>query len=90
MPCIVYIAIEFNLGVFTVTDKEVEMPVITIEAGDISKEQKNTLIEGFTKVASETLNIPAQAFVVILKENKADNIGSGGKMLSKIMAEHQG
>ena len=65
------------------------MPVITIEAGDISKEQKKTLIEGFTKVASETLNIQAQAFVVILKENNADNIGTGGKMLSQVFAEQQ-
>ena len=66
------------------------MPVITIEAGDMSKEQKQTLIEGFTKVASETLNIPTQAFVVILKQNDADNVGSGGKMLSQIQAERQG
>jgi 4-oxalocrotonate tautomerase len=66
------------------------MPVITLEAGDMSKEQKKTLIEGFTKVASETLNIAAEAFVVILKQNAADNIGSGGKMLSQIFAERQG
>ena len=66
------------------------MPVITIEAGDMSKEQKRTLIEGFTKFASETLNIPTQAFTVILKQNDPDNIGSGGKMLSQIRAEIEG
>ena len=66
-----------------------KMPVITIEAGKMSKEQKKGLIEGFTKVASETLNIAAQAFSVILKENDADNVGSGGKMLSQILAERQ-
>ena len=65
------------------------MPIITIEAGNMSKEQKKTLIEGFTKVASETLNIASQAFVVVLKENDEDNIGSGGKMLSEILAERQ-
>ena len=64
------------------------MPVITIEAGKMSTEQKNTLIQSFTKVASDTLNIPAQAFVVIIKENNNDNIGTGGKMLSKVLAEH--
>ena len=66
------------------------MPIITIEAGDMSKEQKKTLIEGFTKVASDTLQIGPEAFVVVLKENDADNIGSGGKMLSQIFAERQG
>ena len=63
------------------------MPVITIEAGKMNKDQKNSLIEGFTKVASDTLKIPASAFVVILKENDADNIGTGGKVLSRVMAE---
>ena len=63
------------------------MPVITIEAGKMNKDQKNSLIEGFTKVASDTLKIPASAFVVILKENDADNIGTGGKVFSRVMAE---
>lgn len=65
------------------------MPIITLEAGALSKEQKKMLIEKFTKVASETLNIAAEAFSVILKENSAENIGSGGKMLSQIFAERQ-
>ena len=63
------------------------MPVITLEAGTLNKDQKNSLIEGFTKIASDTLKIPASAFVVILKENDGDNIGTGGKMLSRVMAE---
>lgn len=66
------------------------MPIITLEAGDMSKEQKKSLIEGFTKVASETLNISTEAFIVILKQNEADNVGAGGKMLSQILAERQG
>ncbi|HEJ83312.1 MAG TPA: 4-oxalocrotonate tautomerase [Desulfobacteraceae bacterium] len=49
--------------------------------------QKKALIEGFTKVASDTLHIAPEAFVVVLKENNPDNIGSGGKMLSRIFAE---
>ncbi len=63
------------------------MPVITLEAGKLEKDQKESLIAGFTKIASEILGIPAQAFVVLLKENEYDNVGSGGKMLSKAMAE---
>ncbi len=63
------------------------MPTIILEASKMTKEQKETLIEGFTRLASETLNIPVQAFHVYLRENDPDNIGTGGKMLSKIHAE---
>ena len=65
------------------------MPIITLEAGKMDKEQKETLIAGFTRIASETLRVPASAFVVILKENDPDNIGSGGKMLSKVLEERK-
>lgn len=65
------------------------MPIITIEAGKMDKQQKDSLIKDFTKTASSTLNIPEQAFVVLIKENSADNVGSGGKMLSSIMAEQE-
>ena len=63
------------------------MPVITIEAGKMSAEQKKTLIEGITRVASDALDIAIQAFVVIIKENNNDNVGTGGKMLSQVLAE---
>jgi 4-oxalocrotonate tautomerase len=63
------------------------MPYITIEASKMNKDQKKSLIEGLTKVASETLNIPLSAFLVILKENDMDNIGTGGRLLSEVMAE---
>jgi len=32
--------------------------------------------------AGEIMNIPLQAFSVIIKENRADNIGLGGELLS--------
>lgn len=63
------------------------MPVITIEAGKMEKEQKEALIQRFTKTGSEILNIPEQAFVVLLKENSYDNIGTGGEMLSTVFAK---
>lgn len=63
------------------------MPIITVEAGKMDKDQKEALIKEFTKTASDILKIDKQAFVVILKENNADNIGTGGKMLSKVLAE---
>ena len=44
------------------------MPVISVEAGKMDKNQKEALIQSLTKGASEILNIPEQAFVVLLRE----------------------
>ncbi|MDO4535224.1 MAG: tautomerase family protein [Clostridium perfringens] len=58
------------------------MPVITLEAGSLNKNQKRELIKEFTASASKIMNIPEEAFIVLLKENNTDNIGVGGKALS--------
>ncbi len=60
------------------------MPVITIEAGKMSREQKATLVKELVSKASETLNIPEQAFVTLIRENEFDNIGNGTKLLSDL------
>ncbi len=59
------------------------MPVITIEAGKMSKEQKAKLVKELASKASETLNIPVEAFVTIIRENDTDNVGSGTELLSE-------
>lgn len=59
------------------------MPVITIEAGKLNKQQKSQLIKEFTHTASKVMNVPDQAFIVLLKENEADNVGVGGQPLSE-------
>lgn len=59
------------------------MPVITIEAGKLNKDQKRQLVEEFTSKGSEIMNVPEQAFTVLLKENEADNIGFAGKLISE-------
>lgn len=58
------------------------MPVITLEAGSLNKNQKRELIKEFTTSASKIMNIPEEAFIVLLKENNTDNIGVGGIALS--------
>jgi len=60
------------------------MPVISVEGGKMDKNQKEALIQSLTKSASEILNIPEQAFVVLLKENDNDNVGTG---VSTVIAE---
>jgi len=59
------------------------VPVITIEAGKMSKEQKAKLVKELASKASETLNIPVEAFVTIIRENDTDNVGSGTELLSE-------
>lgn len=60
------------------------MPVIKIEGSKMSKEQKQELIATLTKSASSIMNVPEQAFVVLINEREFDNIGVGGKLLSEL------
>lgn len=63
------------------------MPVITLEAGKLNKEQKRQLVKELTSIASKVLNVPEKAFIVFLKENDMDNIGFYGHLMSEIIAE---
>ena len=58
------------------------MPVITVEAGKLNKEQKSKLVKDLTSSAASIMNVPEQAFIVLLKENESENIGAGGQLLS--------
>ncbi|MBV4441723.1 4-oxalocrotonate tautomerase DmpI [Clostridium tyrobutyricum] len=58
------------------------MPLIKIEGPKITKEQKEQLVSELVTSASKILNIPEQAFVTLIKENRLENIGSGTQLLS--------
>ena len=58
------------------------MPVITLEAGPLTKEQKEQLAKELTASASKITGIPEHAFIAIIRENNPDNIGVGGVLLS--------
>lgn len=58
------------------------MPVITIEATKLTKEQKAVLTKEMTEIASRVMNLPPEVFYVFLKENELCNIGVGGILLS--------
>jgi 4-oxalocrotonate tautomerase len=58
------------------------MPVNTLEAGKLNEEQKSLMVKEFTATASKVMNVPQQAFIVLIKENEQDNIGFGGQLLS--------
>lgn len=58
------------------------MPVITLEAAHLTREQKRQLVREFTESASRIMQMPADLFYVFLKESDPDNIGVGGTILS--------
>ncbi|MEL7571064.1 MAG: tautomerase family protein [Eubacteriaceae bacterium] len=43
------------------------MPLITLEGGKLTKEQKNELIEKITQISSEITHIPSEFFSLVLK-----------------------
>lgn len=58
------------------------MPVITVEATKLTKEQKRELVKELTISAAKIINVPEQIVTVYVKENEMDNIGVGGQLLS--------
>jgi 4-oxalocrotonate tautomerase len=59
------------------------MPVITFDGPFLSLEKKETLVREFTKLATEVTKIPAEAFVIFIKENPYENMGQGGILISE-------
>lgn len=44
------------------------MPYITIECGQLTKEQKEELIKKLTEISSEIMHIPSGFFLTTIKE----------------------
>ena len=59
------------------------MPVITVDAGILTKEQKEALARELTKSASDIMKLPPEVFITLLKENPYDNVAMGGELLSE-------
>ena len=60
------------------------MPIIRIDIGRITRDQKLSLIDKLTAASAEITKIPASAFTVLINELDDDNIGVGGKPLSEV------
>lgn len=65
------------------------MPYISIESGRLTAEQKRQLIERLTATVSEITNIPAQFFMVTIKELPDENISIGGKSIEEIKRNYE-
>ncbi len=57
------------------------MPVITIDAPPMTKEQKRELVSVFANTASEILELPVSAMVIIIREVESENVGVGDILL---------
>jgi 4-oxalocrotonate tautomerase len=57
------------------------MPVITIDAPPMSKERKRELVSVFANTASEILELPVSAMVIIINEVESENVGVGDSLL---------
>jgi len=59
------------------------MPNITIEGPEIKDiETKRTLVKEITDAVEKAYKLPRQAYVVLIKENKGENVGVGGELVS--------
>lgn len=57
------------------------MPVITVDAPSMTKEQKRELVKSFAETASQVMGLPVSAIVVIIREVDAENVGVGNTLL---------
>ncbi len=60
------------------------MPVIRLDIGKITPEQKRQLIEKLTDTVVEITHIPKPAFTVLIQEFDDESCGVGGVTLDKI------
>ncbi len=59
------------------------MPYVNVKvAGKLSKEQKEKIVEGITKVLEEVANKPPSATYIVIDEVDRENWAKGGKLLS--------
>jgi len=63
------------------------MPVINLDIGKLSQEQKRELITSLSNEAARITNIPLGAFTVVIHELEDENIGIGGKTIGELKAE---
>ena len=60
------------------------MPLITFEAGKLSGEVKQELIQKLTNISSEITGIPKESFFILIREMSDDNVAIGGITVKEI------
>ncbi|HCC53837.1 MAG TPA: 4-oxalocrotonate tautomerase [Desulfobulbaceae bacterium] len=60
------------------------MPYVSIRlAGKLSREQKEKMCAGVTRVIAEVTQKPEDSILIFVDEEQHDNIAQGGKLLEK-------
>jgi len=58
------------------------MPYVNIRvAGKLTREQKEKIAEGVTRVIAKEANKPEGSILIFIDEEQRENIASGGKLL---------
>lgn len=61
------------------------MPLVTIDGPAITDmDKKRTLVEEVSISASRAFGFPVEEIIVIIKENRPDNVGVGGKLVTDL------
>lgn len=63
---------------------EKNVPVITLEGGKLTAEQKKELVHLFTETASAVTKVPKQFFSVLIREMDDENLGFGGETVKEM------
>ena len=57
------------------------MPNVKIDGPKIDVEIKRTLVKEITDALEKAYKLPREAYVVLIKENKPENVGVGGTLI---------
>ena len=59
------------------------MPSATIEGPKVTDvETKRLLVKEITDALEKAYKLPRQVYIVLIKENPPENVGSGGRLIS--------
>ena len=59
------------------------MPIITIEGPPIADmESRRALTQNLTNAASEAYGMPKEKIIILIRENRADQVAVGGELIS--------
>ncbi len=57
------------------------MPVVTVDGGHLDVEKKRQLCREITDALANAYGLPRSAYVVLIRENEAENVGVGGELI---------
>jgi 4-oxalocrotonate tautomerase len=60
------------------------MPLITFEAGSLTTEVKQELINKLTSISAEITGIPKESFFISIREMPDENVAIGGVSVKEI------